>query len=63
MTAPVNPLDFTNVKREPLSQSAPCEHRIGMRLPNMLAMHRQEELALMHRLIAEALKPERYPYQ
>lgn len=63
MNAPVKPLDFTNVKREPLSQSVIDEHRIGMRLPNMLAMHRREELELLEKLRAEAAMPERYPHQ
>lgn len=31
--------------------------------PNMLEMSRQEELALLEKLRAEALLPERYPQQ
>lgn len=46
MNAPVKALDFTNVKREPLSQSTAREHRIGMPI---LRQHRSEELAVLDR--------------
>jgi hypothetical protein len=68
MNAPVKSLDFTKVKRKPLSRSAACEHRIGMPILQqhrneelaVLERHRAEELALLERLLAEAAMLGRY---